>query len=164
MTIETPKTKPADGTRRAQLAALHIAQKNLRLSDDDARALKIAITGKSSASDMTASQIRQYLAHLSDLQARAAIGRGEKPAYQRPRPALVRNIDDDQDKQWAKARVLWAELHTAGHVRVNTDAALQSYATRQTGVDAWRFCNQRQMTNVIEALKKWCRRVGVAIN
>lgn len=150
--------------RKSQLAALHIAQKKLGLTDDDARALKIAITGKASASDMTAAQIRQYLAHLSDLQAKAAVARGEKPAYQRPRPALVRNIDDHQDAQWAKARVLWAKLHAAGHVRVDTDGALQAYAKRQTGVDAWRFCTQPQMTRVIEALKKWCRRADVSTN
>ena len=150
-------------TRQQHLAAMHIAQKALRLSADDASALKLAVTGVASAADMTTHQRRQYLAHLAGLQASAAVARGETPAYSPKRPALVRNIDDSEDKQWSKARALWHALATAGHVRTDTDAALQAYATRQTGVTAWRFQTQPQITRVIEALKKWCKRCAVEI-
>lgn len=150
-------------TRQQHLAAMHIAQKALRLSADDASALKLSVTGVASAADMTATQRRQYLAHLAGLQASAAVARGQQPAYVPKRPALVRNIDDSDDKQWSKARALWHALAAAGHVRIDTDEALQSYATRQTGVDAWRFQTQPQITRVIEALKKWCKRCAVEI-
>ena len=152
-------TKPAP--RQNHLAAIHMAQKALGLRADDASALKLSVVGVASAADMTALQRRQYLAHLAGLQASAATARGEKPAYVPKRPALVRNIDDSADAQWSKARVLWHALALAGHVRADTDSALQAYAKRQTGVDAWRFQTQPQITQVIEALKKWCRRCGV---
>lgn len=151
-------TKP---TRVAHLAAIHIAEKALRLNREDAAALKAQVTGQASSADMNAAQRAQYLAHLAVLQAMAAEARGEKPAYQPKRPALVRNIDDSDDKQWSKARALWHALAVAGHVRTDTDAALQAYAKRQTKVDAWRFMTQPQITQVLEALKKWCHRCGV---
>jgi len=147
--------------RQNHLAAIHMAQKALGLSAEDASALKLAVVGVASAANMTALQRRQYLAHLAGLQANAATARGEKPAYVPKRPALVRNIDDAGDYQWGKARALWHALAIAGHVRADTDGALQAYAKRQTGVDAWRFMTQPQITQVIEALKKWCRRCGV---
>lgn len=46
--------------RQNHLAAIHMAQKALCLSADDATALKLAVTGVASAADMTASQRRQY--------------------------------------------------------------------------------------------------------
>lgn len=150
-------------TRNSHLAAMHMAQKALGLSAEDASALKLAVTGVASAADMTAQQRRHYLAHLAGLQASAALARGQKPAYVPKRPALVRNIDDSGDLQWGKARALWHALAAAGVVHTNTDAALQAYAKRQTGVDAWRFMTAKQITQVIEALKKWAKRSNVEL-
>ena len=154
-------TKPVN--RNNDLAAIHIAQKALGLSADDASALKLAITGQASAAKMTTAQRRQYLAHLSGLQARAARDRGEKPAYEPVRPLGQRSTADDQDDRWAKARALWHALAQAGHVHTDTDAALLAYVRRQAKVDAWRFLNTHQVNNVIEALKRWCRRAGVEV-
>lgn len=150
-------------TRQDHLAAIHMAQKALGLSADDATALKLAVTGVASSGQMTALQRRQYLAHLAGLQASAATARGQKPAYSPKRPALVRNIDDAADQQWGKARAVWRALAVAGVVHTDTDAALQNYATRQTGVDAWRFMTPPQITRVIEALKKWAQRSNVEL-
>ncbi len=143
--------KPAP--RQSHLAAIHIAQKALGLSKDDAEALKLAITGKASAADMTAPQRRQYLAHLSGLQ-----GRNKPPG----RAPGQRSVDDAQDERWSKARALWHTLAGAGLVRTDTDAALLAYVKRQTHVDAWRFLNGYQINSVIEALKAWCSRIEVA--
>ncbi|MBY0466893.1 MAG: regulatory protein GemA [Burkholderiales bacterium] len=151
-------TKP---TRGQHLAAIHIAEKALRLAREDAAALKLQVTGLASSGDMNASQRAHYLAHLAVLQAKAAEARGEKPAYQPKRPALVRNVDDAGDHQWGKARALWYALANASVMHTNTDAALQAFATRQTGVTAWRFMTQPQITQVIESLKQVCCRCGV---
>lgn len=149
--------------RQNYLAAIHMAQKALGLSADDATALKIAITGVASAGDMSALQRRQYLAHLSGLQERAALARGGKPAYSPKRAPLYRTVDDDQDDRWSKARALWAALGAAGVVHTDTDAALMVYVKRQTQVEHWRFLNTVQINSVIEALKRWCFRAQVEI-
>lgn len=138
-----------------------MAQKALGLSADDAMALKLAVTGKASSADMSALQRKQYLAHLSGLQERAALARGEKPAYTPKRTSLHRTVDDDQDARWLKCRALWHSLSAAGVVHTNTDAALMAYVKRQTKLDHWRFLNGYQINTVIEALKKWCVRSGI---
>jgi hypothetical protein len=145
------------------LAAIHIAHKALGLSKDDALALKMSVTGVASARDMTEQQRRRYLAHLSGLQSTMAAARGEKPAYVPKRPALEQSIDDSQDVRWHKARMLWRVLADAGHVRINTDAALMAYVQRQTNMAHWRFLNTHQINGVIESLKRWCDRKNVAL-
>ena len=149
--------------RQNHLAAIHMAQKALGLSTDDAAALKIAVTGVASAGVMSTLQRRQYLAHLSGLQESAALARGDKPAYTPKRAPLYRTVDDDQDDRWGKARALWAALGAAGVVHTDTDAALMAYVKRQTHVEHWRFLNTVQINSVIEALKRWCRRAQVEI-
>ena len=153
--------KPAP--RQNHLAAIHIAHKSMGLSKEDADYLKRSITGVASAGDMTVLQRRQYLAHLSGLQERAALARGEKPAYTPKRAPLYRTVDDDQDDRWGKARALWAVLGAAGVVHTDTDAALMAYVKRQTQVAHWRFLNTVQINSVIEALKRWCYRAKVEI-
>lgn len=151
-------------TRQAHLAAIHIAQKALRLTTEDAQALKSAVTGVASAGAMTPAQRRKYLAHLSTLQARQAVAQGGKPAYQPERPAHHLAVDDAQDDRWHKARFIWANLARAGHVHTDTDAALMAYVKRQAHVEHWRFLNTVQINSVIEALKRWAARVGVKDN
>lgn len=148
--------RTASDSRQASLAAIHIGQKALGLTKEDAQALKLAITGQASAADMTAPQLRHYLAHLSSLQAIAA--GTPKPAYTGPRRNLERSLDDGSDARWRKARALWSELAQAGLVHTNTNTALMAYVQRQTHVSAWRFLNSYQINCVIEALKHWCSR------
>lgn len=148
-------------TRQAQLAAVHIAQKALGLSADDAEALKLSVTGVASAGNMTMPQRRKYLAHLSQLQASQARARGDQPVYDLNRPAAQRSQADAGDGRWGKARVLWQALACNGQVRTDTDAALMAYVKRQTGLEHWRFLNNAQVNTVIESLKRWCVRAGV---
>lgn len=148
-------------SRNGDLAAIHIAQKDLGMTTEDAQALKLQLVGKSSAADMTVAQRRIVLSHLSGLQAQA---KGEtKPAYTGQRRDLERSISDDKDERWGKARALWSLLAQAGAVKVDTDAALRAYVKRQTSIEAWRFLNTHQVNSVIESLKLWCRRANVEI-
>ncbi|TAG43989.1 MAG: regulatory protein GemA [Betaproteobacteria bacterium] len=157
--MSQPVRKPA--SRNGDLAAIHMAQKKLGLSKEDAQALKLGITGKASAADMTVPQRRMLLAHLCTLQAIA--GGKPKPAYTGQRRSLERSAADDHDARWGKARALWALLAKSGAVKVDTDAALTGYVFRQTGLEAWRFLNHHQITKVIESLKLWCSREKVVL-
>lgn len=148
-------TKP--DTRQHQLAAIHMAQKALGLSAEDASALKLSVTGKASSADMSAAQRSQYLAHLSGLQERAGLI-APRPAK---RPYVQRSGDDADDERWGKARALWHALAVAGVVHTDTDAALTAYVKGKIKVDAWRFLNTHQVNQVIEMLKQWCVRSGV---
>lgn len=147
-------TKPT-ATRQAQLAAIHMAQKALGMSADDAMSVKLAVTGQASAGSMTAAQRAKYLVHLSGLQKSAAKSRGQTPTYDINRPAAQRSVDDLGDQRWGKARAMWADLASLGAVDHDTDEALLAYVKRQTHMDAWRFLNTFQINGVIESLKRW---------
>jgi hypothetical protein len=148
--------KPA--TRQSQLAAIHVAQKTLGLSADDAVSVKLQVTGKASAADMSAMQRKQYLAHLSAAQERAGL---IAPRPQK-RPHVQRSVDDALDARWLKCRALWHALAVGGVVRMDTDAALMVWVKRQTHLEHWRFLNGYQINDlVIEPLKKWCAEKGV---
>lgn len=158
---KAPAKSPAE-RRCGDLAAIHIAQKALGLSAEDARALKLHVTGSDSAKYMTLAQRRHYLTHLSGLQA-VRLGKPAPTPRLAPRPTprrpIDQSVDDGCDLRWGKARTLWALLASAGEVHNNSDAALTAYVKRQTGLDAWRFLNSYQINNVIESLKRWCTRV-----
>ncbi|WP_186270315.1 regulatory protein GemA [Burkholderia gladioli] len=145
--IRQPARGPRD--RRADLAAIHIVEKALSMDRDAARDLKLQVIGKESSADMSDAERRRYLSHLKAIQ-KAQTGSA--------RPTVHRSADDKQDDRWAMARALWAALAQAGHVRVDTDAALLSYVKRQTGVEQWRWLNGYQINAVIESLKKWASR------
>lgn len=148
---------PRIATRRAHLAAIHIAEKALGLSKESASALKLQVIGTASSADMNARQRAQYLAHLSGLQRKY----GQNTRLDLDRPALKRSVSDGLDDRWHKARMLWHVLAEHGQVQADTDEALMAYVKRQTRMEHWRFCNGYQINAVIEALKFWCARVGV---
>lgn len=155
----SPTRQASPGKRQADLAAIHIAQKALGMTKDDALALKMGVVGVASSAAMSDAQRAKYLAHLSGLQGRM---RAPAAAYQADRPAPQRSASDPLDERWHKARVLWHNLALAGQVRNDTDQALMGYVTRQTKLEHWRFLNTAQVNSVIEALKRWCVRTGVA--
>lgn len=138
-------TKPIH-TPKNYLAAIHIAFKALGINKEDACALKLQVTGKASAGDMTVQQQKRLLARLHELQSGAP---------------QARTAAHNLDARWYKARALWTALASAGHVRIDTDAALMAWVKRQTRLEHWRFLNGHQMETVIESLKKWCADKGV---
>ena len=144
-------SKPA-ATRQSQLAAIHIAQKALGMSADDAMTVKLQVTGQASAGTMTGQQRAKYLVHLSRLQ--DSTGKA-----QRKQPEAQRSVDDTSAVRWGKARAIWADLASLGVVHSDTDEALLVYVKRQTHMDAWRFLNTFQINQVIESLKAWQLRV-----
>lgn len=160
---EETRQQRKPGKRRDYLRdirAIHALQRQLDMSDDDARSLKQALTGTASSKDMNAPQRKRLLAHLLRLR---DLRQGKTPTIQTGsvRPALWRSGSDWRDDRWKLACRLWTALFAVGQVRTNTDTALQAWVKRQSGVDTWRWLNTYQINSVIEALKKWCTRAGI---
>ena len=62
------------------------------------------------------------------------------------------------DPQINMCRALWLELYSEGKVYNPEETALQRYAQRQTKIARLEWLNAKQMTVVIESLKKWLAR------
>jgi phage gp16-like protein len=131
--------------RRRALAKIHIAKKELGLSDEEYRDLvRATVPGKESAADLTDGELQRLLERLRQLGWRPRLPR----TAQRPLPPMV----------W-KARGIWLQLHELGAVRNPSWAALARFVKRMTGVGDLRQLSVKQGTVVIEALKGWLERV-----
>lgn len=130
--------------RTRELAQIHIAIKQLGMSEDDHRALLSSVCGVTSAGDLDDAGRRAYLAHLKKLGFRPVRRAGERT-----------QADDAQSR---KIRALWLTLHTLGAVRNPSESALAAYVERTTRVAALQWLNARQTETVIESLKKWTMR------
>ena len=141
---------PGPGGRRALLARVHIARKEMGLGEDAYRALLLRVTGEESAGDATYAQLVKVLADMTRL------GWKPKNATRRSEKPHVRKI-------WA----LWTSMKMllADPSRV----ALQSFTARQTrsvqnplGIADPDFLNVAEAKKVIHGLDGWRARLLVA--
>lgn len=140
------------GDGRADIAAIHVLKKQLRLSDDDYRALLAALTGKSSCADMAPAQLAQVRAHMHGLAQRMGLVSDQDARFAKAR----REATPKERKVWA----LWLDLGREGHVRDTSARALNAFVMRTVQVSALAFCAPAQLNTVIEALKGWGTRLA----
>lgn len=126
-------------TRRALLARLHLAKKEMALSDDSYRAILERVTGRRSAGELIAPELHLVLAEFSRL--------GLKPRHRASGKPHVRKV-------WA----LWGALGPA--LRNPSREGLRAFVARQTGVADPEWLTSGQANKVVEALKAWQRRGG----
>lgn len=145
------------GGRKADLAAIHIAKKQLGWDDDTYRDLLWTVCRVKSSGDLDFTGRKRFLDHLRQCGfTNAATKRA--PAGAAPRKAVSGELTATQRLMFS----LWQQLADAGKVHERRMSALVSYAKRQTGVDRLEWLNGRQEDLVIESLKRWLARPGKA--
>lgn len=137
----------ADRTRLIRL--IHVAVRELALPEESYRDLLERLTGKRSSAKLKPAELETVLAELKRL--------GFKP--QRAKKAGA--MPQDKSPQARKVRALWIELGKAGAVRDRSEAALQHWFAKQTGIEHMRFARAEHFNTAIEALKDWCHREGL---
>lgn len=156
MTATARKAAPVAGHRRAILAKVHIARKELGLDDDTYRAILERLTGCRSAAGCSELQLAGVLAEFK-AKGWVPTNTGSTPAQpvvnnRKPRPA--------DHPSARKARALWISLRQLGVVRNGSDQALEAFATRQLKVERLQWADQAQCYKLIEALKGIAKREG----
>lgn len=148
--VRKPKGVPAkfaaNPHRRAMLAKIHIAKKDLQLSQDDYEAVLLRVAGVASAAECNDRQLDEV---LKDFERR---GFSSKARSSGPKPA---------DHPVAlKARAMWISLYHLGAIHNSSDTALEAFARRQLQVERLQWANQAQGYKLIEALKAIAERHG----
>lgn len=139
-------------TRRARLAKVHIAKKQLQLDDATYGAtLARLFKGITSAADLTDRQLDELLEHFKR--------QGFKAPKRKPRRAGNRPMADSPEAK--KLRALWLSLYHLGVVRDPSETALAAYVKRTTGVAALQWLKDDKGMQAIEGLKKMAERAGV---
>jgi phage gp16-like protein len=132
-------------SRRALLAKVHIAKKELRLDDSVYQAMILAESDgqASSAADLTIPQLESLVERF--------IFRGWKPKT-RLSPATTKT--KGRKTPVDKLRALWINAAKLGGVRDRTEAGLRAWLKRQCGVERPEWLDQTQLNSAIEGLKK----------
>lgn len=148
--------------RKAALAQIHIAKKQLGLDDDLYRQMLVDVTGKRSCSDMAIGELYQVIHALekAGFKRRGATdGKSSgRSSYYSPK---------SQGQIIDVMRAIWIEMHKAGIVRDGSELALTHWAKRASsrrnggiGVDSleWLERDWRLASKVLEDLKQWRKR------
>lgn len=135
----------SDKARRADLAKIHIAKKELGWDEGTYRHVLWEVCAVRSSSELTAAGRQQFLAHIAKCKGGSA-SRATRPV----RKALT----GPQKKMWS----LWQQLADKGLLRDRSMKALLAFVHRTTQVDRLEWLNGAQEALVIEALKQWLTR------
>ena len=147
-----------DPQRRAMIAKVKIAQKELGIDDVAYRAMLERITGQTSAADCTPAQLASVLDELKAKGWKPSMGGNQPKPRTGMAPVPARAQADHPVAR--KARALWISLHQLGVVRDASERALEKFGARQLGVDRLQWADQSQGFRLIEALKAMAERAG----
>lgn len=141
------------------LAALHVAKKQLDLTEEDYRAVLERVTGRRSARELAAVEIGLVLDEFRRMGFMPTPGRSRMPKVRRSAKGAML-LDGPYA---AKLRALWIAGWNLGVVRDRTDKALLAFVERQTKISHTRFLREAgDASKAIEALKAWlAREAGV---
>jgi phage gp16-like protein len=124
--------------RDPALAKIHIARKELRLSDEDYRAILHRVAGVESSSKLSPPAVLQVLAEFERLGWRPSFS-GQRRRSDKPGVRLVFG--------------LWRELAERKLVENPSRRALLAFVERQTGIADPEWLTQAQINKVVEGLK-----------
>jgi len=142
-------TFPPNPQRRAMIAKIHLAEKQLGMTPDDAAAIKLQHGGALSCADMNDRDLSRVLDRMKQL--------GFHPMPAKGGRGKPRGADHPVAR---KARALWISLWNLGVVRTATEDALEHFACRQLGCDKLQWADQGQGYKLIEALKAMAEKAG----
>ena len=131
---------------RPLLAKIHIAKKDLGLSDDEYRDILYRVTKKRSSSKMTFGQLESVIRELKTLGWKNA---APKKEFRKTSNSGIRKI-----------YALWGELQSLGAVTSGDKTALDAFVKKHTGVDSAQWLDVPTAQRVIEILKQWLKRIG----
>jgi phage gp16-like protein len=147
-----------DPRRRAELGAIHIAKKQLRLDDDLYRAVIERVSGQFRATPVNSSALltpRERAALIEEMR-RLGFRRVERPQRRDDVPAAP------GEGQLGKILALWAELGATGTLHDPSMKGLRAFCKKMVGIEAPGWLTAAQSNKVIEALKAWLARAKVA--
>lgn len=141
------------------LAKVHIAKKELGLSDDNYRAIMRRVTGKASSGVCSDIELHQLLSEFKRL--------GWKPktssAARASSPKSGNRFSGEEDAQnifkksgkphVRKVFALWSDLARSGALTDGSRTALQAFVQRQTGIASPEWLTAPQANQVTEGLK-----------
>ncbi|MGX9522476.1 gp16 family protein [Vibrio mediterranei] len=133
---------------------IHVAKRDLAISDDAYREILEQETGKRSAKGLSEKNLKRVIERMK------ALGFKVKRKTKRP----LKPKANELSKVWA----IWSLMHRQGFIKSGSEESLDAYVKRMTsringvGVDKAAWLDSYQATYVLESLKSWHGRVMIA--
>ncbi len=134
-----------DSTRKTELAKIHLAKKDLAMTDDSYRALMLRVTGKESAAALSATERSKLIAEFVRL--------GWQPKR--------RKAASGDDWRTPRIRLIWRLWHwLADHavVRSRSSTSLLAFCAQHMQATRLEWAESEELNKIVEALKDWQRR------
>lgn len=141
MKASTRPVVDGEGARRADLAKIHLAKKDLGWDDDQYREILWSVCRVRSSAKLDFAGRKRLLDHIAKCGWKARPGGTGRALAADPQSKMIRG--------------LWLELHELGYVRDPSEAALSSWLRRETRVQALQWLEPAQAQRTIEKLKQW---------
>ncbi|WP_034627152.1 regulatory protein GemA [Desulfocurvibacter africanus] len=155
----TKHVKERSALGKSLLAKVHVAKKQLGLSDDDYRAVLLEQFGQDSAGQLSDGQLRKLIAHFRGLGWQdAPKARSKADAHGRP-GNLNRKGYNSRTAMMKKIEAMLAEKGTDENGFIPWSYAA-SILKRQCGVERLEFASPEQLSGVIAALYRDAQRKG----
>ncbi|MEO1208267.1 MAG: regulatory protein GemA [Cyanobacteria bacterium J06638_20] len=138
------------GQRKRLLSLIHIAKKQLGLSDDDYRDFLEGVTAKRSAKGMDLSELN---AVIQAFEKKGFKVKGEGRRVKGKGKLSPKTRDKAKKTPVDKVRALWIRCYQAGKVRERGDDALQKFCRTVTGVERVEWLKHHQAKQLIEILE-----------
>lgn len=145
--LRVHKTKEG---RNGLIGKIHVAKKQLAVTDDSYRAILVRVTGKDTCSQMGLSELENVLNEFKRLGFKPA---GGKRAGERKKADTA---------QATMIRALWLDLYHLGAISEPSEDALAAFAKRTCGIPALQWCSPSKADAIIRALRGWLKRIGFA--
>lgn len=160
--VKKIRTYDAAQARKLLVAKIHIARNQLGMDEDSYRAnLAHHSKGKVSCTDMTIPELEAILSAFKKLGFKP-----KKAGTKKPKTQYSPSTADGPKDERSVIRAIWIFMHRAGFIRDGSEIALNAWVARQTlhinngaGIQSVQWLEGSDATHVLEALKKWCRRL-----
>lgn len=135
--------------RNAMIGKIHVAKKQLAMTDDSYRAMLKRLTGKDSSKALSLAQLHDV---LTEFERFGFKGTGGKRSGSRPKADTA---------QASMIRALWLDLYHLGEAQDPSEEAIARFAGRTCkGLRALQWMNTTQADAIIRALRGWLQRIG----
>jgi phage gp16-like protein len=129
--MKTGLKRDSEKIRKAMIAKIHIAKKELGLEDEDYRFLLKSITGKDSCKYMHEGELEKVLEVLYAL------------GFEPKKKARIENLSFNKE-----GMIKMIEYHAEIILGDNWKRRLRGYVKKKFGVDDIRWCSYRQLVSV----------------
>lgn len=134
--------------RQGLIAKIHVAKKQLALTDQNYRDTLRRVTGKESCADMTGPELQHVVDEFKRL------------GFSAPPPKRAGKKKQADGAQVAKVRAMWLALYHLGEVRDPSEEAMGEYVRRMAKIDDMTWMTPDHADDVIRGLRGWLERVG----